>query len=263
MFFQRGDREGSVYISRLEAVGQVIGGRRALFAALLIVASVFVGTSFTFAPARLDGGLIGFVRGMTGGSAAPPTLGAANGLPISVPLKNDIGLLLYRNAKTRPAVVDFYVQLTGSADIANIIIKVANRYNVPLSLAFALAWKESKFSPTAVNYNGDSVDRGLYQLNSLSFPNLTPAEFYDPQLNAERGLHYLSSCLKSGGNEIVGLAMYNAGTTTVVADGTPRTTLDYISTILRYEDGIISDFQSTVLRQSAALRVIKTAEAKG
>lgn len=263
MLFQRSDREGSVCISRLEAVGQVIGGRRALFAALLIAASVLVGTSFTVAPARLAQGLVGFVRGLTGEVTVQPTLRAAKGLPVTVPLKNDIGLLLYRNPGTRSSVVDFYTQLTGSAAIANIIIKVASRYNVPLSLAFALAWKESRFSPEAVNYNGDSIDRGLYQLNSLSFPRLTPAEFYNPQINAERGLSYLSACLKNGGNEIVGLAMYNAGVTTVVANGTPQMTLDYISTILSYEDAIIADFQSTVLRQSAALRVITSAKATG
>jgi len=191
--------------------------------------------------------------------AADPT----QGLPIEVPANKDVGLMLYRNPKTAQKVVDFYTNLSGSAEIANIIIKVSNKLNVPLSLAFALAWKESRFSPGAVNFNGDSVDRGLYQLNSLSFPSLKSQEFYDPLVNAERGLGYLSSCLKTGGNEIVGLAMYNAGMSRVVADGTPRITLDYISTILKYQDAVITEFQASVLQKADVLQVMKSAQQAG
>jgi hypothetical protein len=190
-----------------------------------------------------------------------PKANPDQGLPVEVPLNKDVGLTLYRNAATREKVVDFYRELSGSDAISGIIIKVANRYSVPLSLAFALAWKESKFDPDAVNYNFGSVDRGLYQLNSLSFPDVTPKEFFDPTINAEKGLGYLSHCLKVGGNEVVGLAMYNAGMSRVYRDGTPRVTLDYISTILKYQDAVITEFQHTLLKQADVLKVIHAAPA--
>lgn len=194
---------------------------------------------------------------------AQPKANPHKGLPVVLPLNKDIGLALYRNTTTRPKVVAFYSDLAGSPHIARIVLKVANQFNVPLSLAFALAWRESKFSPRAVNYNGNSVDRGLYQLNSLSFPEVTPREFFDPTINAEKGLGYLSQCLKAGGNEVVGLAMYNAGMSTVYRNGTPRVTLDYISTILKYQDAVLTEFQHRLLKQAAVLRAIRSAnEAK-
>ncbi len=174
-----------------------------------------------------------------------------------------MGLTLYRNPKTQDRVVGFYADLAGSPELATTIIKVANKVDVPLSLAFALAWKESNFSPSAVNYNGGSVDRGLYQLNSLSFPNLAPDAFFDPSTNAEKGLSYLSECLKEGGNEIVGLAMYNAGMARVVENGTPRETLDYISTILNYQSAVEAQFETAMLKSGMAPSVLARLAAQG
>ncbi len=160
----------------------------------------------------------------------------------------DLGLAMYRNPRTRDKVVDFYTDLTGSEEIAGVITEVAAKYDVPFSLAFALAWRESKFSPVAVNFDDGSTDRGLYQLNSLAFPDLRESDFFDPRQSAERGLSYLSLCLKNGGNEIVGLAMYNAGMSRVLQDGTPRSTLDYISTVIRYQDEMNAQLEAAVVR---------------
>lgn len=255
MFFQRGVYE-SARLPRVGSTAELFQGRRLLLFAI-VSAAVVVAAAGIF---MINHGIISVPYGM--GSVQPQAAHVKadprQGLPIEVPLNKDIGLTLYRNPTTRDKVVGFYTNLSGSAEIAQIVIRVANRFNVPLSLAFALAWKESKFVPTAVNYNGNSVDRGLYQLNSLSFPTVKPQDFFDPAINAEKGLGYLSQCLKDGGNEVVGLAMYNAGMSRVFQDGTPRVTLDYISTILKYQDAVITEFQNTLLHQSDVLKVVQT-----
>lgn len=254
MFFQRGVYD-TAEVSRVDSIAGFLQGRRFRFFFVAGAAVAVLGTAIVL----INNGIISMPTTV---SAAPPKTAHVQadphqGLPIEVPLNKDVGLALYRNPATKDKVVSFYTNLAGSPEIAQIVIRVANRYSVPLSLAFALAWKESKFVPTAVNYNENSVDRGLYQLNSLSFPNVTPKEFFDPTINAEKGLGYLSQCLKDGGNEVVGLAMYNAGMSRVYQDGTPRVTLDYISTILKYQDAVITEFQSTVLKQPEVVSAVR------
>jgi hypothetical protein len=256
VFFQRGVYE-SARGPRVDSIAELFQGRRLLFFFIASAAILTAAAGYFL----IDNGIISLPNGLSPASQQATRVQAdpKQGLPIEVPLNKDVGLALYRNPTTRDKVVSFYTNLAGSAEIAQIVIKTANGLNVPLSLAFALAWKESKFEPTAVNYNGNSVDRGLYQLNSLSFPTVKPQEFFDPATNAEKGLGYLSQCLKDGGNEVVGLAMYNAGMSRVFQDGTPRVTLDYISTILKYQDAVITEFQSTLLKQKDLVRVVHTA----
>lgn len=186
------------------------------------------------------------------------------GGPISKPLltqlgveingSEDLGLKLYRHPESREIVIDFYSRLTGMKTITGAILEYSDRYSVPLSLAFALSWIESGFSPGAVNRNSSSVDRGLFQLNSKSFPGLTEQDFYNPQVNAQIGLQYLSKCIELGGNEIVGLAMYNAGRTRVEKGGTPLMTLDYISRILDYQAYLEQEFEKKVYLGRLVLR---------
>jgi len=212
----------------------------------------------------LGGGAVAFVQSGLARSINLIALFSRRGVvPRQLPPGEDIGLALYRNPKSQDRVKSFYAELTGSPELATTILKVANRQDVPLSLAFALAWKESNFSPTAVNFNGGSVDRGLYQLNSLSFPNLTTDAFFDPRQNAQEGLSYLSECLKDGGNEIVGLAMYNAGMARVVENGTPRETLDYISTILNYQSAVEAQFETAMLKSGMAPSLLARSAVSG
>lgn len=153
----------------------------------------------------------------------------------------DPGLALFRNPVTKETTVRFFENLTGNKKIADIILIYADQNDVPLNLAFSLAWAESGFYPSAVNKNYSSVDRGLFQLNNLSFPHLKEEDFFNPGVNAKYGLAYLKNCLSMGGNYIVALAMYNAGSYRVEANGTPRGTLDYIAKILDYMERVDTD----------------------
>lgn len=148
------------------------------------------------------------------------------------------GLVLYRSAAGHDDVLWFYTHVTGDEYIARIIVDNADKNNIPLSLAFALAWEESHYQQKAVNKNASSIDRGLYQLNNKAFPKLTEEEFFNPETNARYGLAHLCYCLDLSGNEVTALAMYNAGTTKVRNDKTPQKTLNYVSDILSYKEGL-------------------------
>ncbi len=188
----------------------------------------------------------GSVEVMTGLPAMD--LHREEGLPVDLSIKEDLGLYLYRNPITRERVVDYFTDLTGSRKLTDIILRYSDINNLPLSLSFALAETESSFNPSAVNRNSTSVDRGLFQLNSRSFPSLSPDDFFDPEINARYGLKYLKECLDQGGNIIVGLAMYNAGKTRVANHGTPRMTLDYIARIMESQEEINADIEASMVK---------------
>ncbi|MFP4618644.1 MAG: lytic transglycosylase domain-containing protein, partial [Spirochaetaceae bacterium] len=136
------------------------------------------------------------------------------------------------------AAVQFFEDLAGSRELAEIMLMEAEKHSIPAPLLFALVRAESSFNPWAINKNAGSVDRGLFQLNSRSFPALAESDFFDPRVNAEYGAAYLRACLDAGENEVVALAMYNAGKRRVDTHGTPKMTLNYIAKVLDYRDKI-------------------------
>jgi hypothetical protein len=156
----------------------------------------------------------------------------------------DIIQELYQDAESRDRVIDFFAKICDSREIAEVILANADKYNIAPALALALAWEESRLNPHAVNNKNrdESIDRGLFQLNNRSFPRLEIQAFFNPELNAHYGMGHLRYCLDTGGSEIVALAMYNAGTVRVRYSGTPKSTLDYISRILKNRNEIEGRF---------------------
>lgn len=165
-------------------------------------------------------------------------------------ITEDPGLSLYRNKITKNKVINFYTQITNSEKIAKTICNYADIYNVPLSLAFSLSWAESRFNPNAVNKNLSSIDRGLFQLNSKSFPQMNEKDFFDLEINVKNGVKHLKYCLDVGKNEIVALAIYNAGRTRVTTTGAPKITLDHISNILGKNRSINEQFETKVINNN-------------
>lgn len=160
----------------------------------------------------------------------------------------DRGLNLYRQAQTRPIVEWFYTRWTGNRDIALAILENADRNNISVSLAFSLAYVESNFRPRAINYNTNStIDRGLFQLNSASFPRLSEKDFFNPVVSARYGVSYLRYCIDMGGNEKTGLAIYNAGLARVKSNRTPAKTVKYVEKISRYRARLENAFTSDVV----------------
>jgi hypothetical protein len=148
-------------------------------------------------------------------------------------------------------VLNFFSELTGSSYVANSIMIAASEHSIPFALAFAIAYEESRFKPRAthVNKNG-SVDRGLFQLNSGVHLDIELARFFDPDVNAKRGLRYLRSCLEETGSVAAGIAAYNAGLGRVDARNvTPRSTVEYVGRVFEYRDEIEEMFRETVSKQ--------------
>jgi soluble lytic murein transglycosylase-like protein len=149
-------------------------------------------------------------------------------------VEQDPILEAYRNLALREWVVNFFGDYTGSTELAAVVLSNADVFDVPPALAFALCWEESQYKTRAVNRSNrnKTVDRGLFQLNSASFPKLKEEDFFNPGINAWYGLSHLRWCLDYAGTEVAGLAMYNAGSNRVKSNETPKRTLDYISRIL-------------------------------
>ena len=159
----------------------------------------------------------------------------------------DISLILYGREESREALIDFYAGVAGSREIAEMILHYSEAHGVSASLAFSLAYAESSFLPRAVNRNTGSIDRGLFQLNSRSFPDMTEAEFFDPEINIDTGIGYLRYCLDVGRNSVTALAMYNAGRTRVTERGAPRVTLDYIAKILTFQQDLEDRIETSLV----------------
>lgn len=150
--------------------------------------------------------------------------------------------------------LDYFTERTGSRELAAVIIEAADMYEIPRTLALALAYKESSFDPRQVSANSKSVDRGLFQLNSLSFPHMSDEEVFDPRINAQTGMAYLRYCWNRGGNETVALAMYNAGPTRVEDRGTPVFTMNYIHKIYQFKDSYDRELERRMLFDPQSLR---------
>lgn len=160
----------------------------------------------------------------------------------------DKGLTLYRQSMSKSSVEWFYNKITKDKDITRAILTEAEKNDIPLSLAFALAYTESKYKVEAVGYNTNgTVDRGLFQLNSNSFPNLTEEEFFDPYTSAKYGMQHLKQCLRMAGNSVSALAMYNAGMGRVSSNKTPQATLNYIGKIISYQNKLDELFTDQVV----------------
>jgi soluble lytic murein transglycosylase-like protein len=172
--------------------------------------------------------------------------------------REDAILAAYRNEIQQQWVVAFFAGvlkpagfLAGSpaSETAAVILANASAFDISPSLAFALCWAESRFNPAAVNRtnrNG-SIDRGLFQLNNFSFPKLEEADFFNPSVNAYHGMAHLRWCLNAGGSVVAALAMYNAGTGRVKAEGAPKQTLDYVSGVLEFQWKLEDAFASLPL----------------
>lgn len=166
----------------------------------------------------------------------------------------------FHDPEYRQWVMDFFSNICINQEVVLAILENSEKFNVPPALAFAVCWEESRFNPNAVNrYNHDeSIDRGLFQLNSRSFPNLDNAGFFDIKNNVYYGIGHLKYCLDVGGSEVSALAMYNAGTGRVRTYGAPEVTLNYISRILDNKSKIENQFNMRLNKKEE----IRIAEAR-
>lgn len=167
----------------------------------------------------------------------------------------DLILDAYRNYVYHDKVIAFFGAIVNSNELAALILQEAEIHNVSPSLVFALSWEESRFNQKAVNRNvNNSIDRGLFQLNSSSFPKLKESDFFDPEINTRNAMAHLKWCLDYANSEVAGLAMYNAGLNRVRNGTTPKKTLDYVSRILRnssrIEEFFLNELDAWILAEA-------------
>ena len=142
----------------------------------------------------------------------------------------------YAKAVEQDAERRFYSNLVrGNERIVEAVYTYATDLNK--DLVFALLLNESNGKPNALNKNLDpisgevvSIDRGLFQLNSLSYPNLTEEEVYQIETNVKYGIAHIRGALhRRGGNVREALWEYNAGANRSVP---PSKTIKYAKDII-------------------------------
>ena len=166
--------------------------------------------------------------------------------PLVLNLQESPSLILsaYRDPVLEKAVILFFEDLIGYRRVAEVILLYSSEFDVSPALAFALSWEESRYNSKAINHNkNDTVDRGLFQLNNASFPQLPIDDFYDPAISARYGISHLRWCLDATSSEVAALAMYNAGMSRISSSGAPKHTLNYVSRILKRERSIDALFE--------------------
>lgn len=151
----------------------------------------------------------------------------------------DVNLLIEK--LNQEQVINFYTEYTGNKKISESIIAWATYYHIPINLCFALCYVESAgFNIVAFNnnYGKDgkllSVDRGLFQLNSIYF-KLTINQFFDIDINCKNGIRYFSECYNQTDSVPLALIAYNMGIVKASLGLVSKMRELYVDKILNYE----------------------------
>ncbi len=173
----------------------------------------------------------------------------------------------YRSDATHEFVPEFLfsvverqarVSRNRAAELVSPILYYAEVEEIPLSLAISVAAVESGFRPSVQFVNSNSsVDRGLFQLNSKSFPHLSNKDFFVPDINAMHAMRHLRYCLRVAKNDyLTAMAIYNAGWSRVRDDRIPESTKVYVQRISDYRQRLIADFRDYAERKMASVAAL-------
>jgi soluble lytic murein transglycosylase-like protein len=125
------------------------------------------------------------------------------------------------------------------AYLAEIITEAAKQHGVDPNLVAAMAFKESRFNPTAVSRIGAE---GIMQLKPKTARYLGVKDSFDPKQNVFGGAKYLRKMLdRFDGNIDLALAGYNAGPERVAKEGPNATAeaTEYVATVKRYYEAAL------------------------
>ena len=143
-----------------------------------------------------------------------------------------------------PTKFNFYYNITQNREVADTIIRYAIEYDIPLHLAFSIAYVESRFIPTALSpTNGNGTrDWGLFQLND-GHRNWTRAQYFNIEKNTREGLSYFRFCLDNTSSYVEAIGAYNRGLRGVQINGVPQR---YVEMVLEYESFLDEKFNAYI-----------------
>lgn len=101
-----------------------------------------------------------------------------------------------------PEEIDEYPNIPLDKDLKNYIVAKCNDAGIPPEILFAMAWKESNYTPTA---KSSTNDYGLLQINKCNFDNLANAlnidniceDIYNPYINVDCSIYILKDILNN------------------------------------------------------------------
>ena len=137
----------------------------------------------------------------------------------------------------------------GDIPFAECFIRSAERYDVDVELAIAVAIVESSLNPDAVS-SSDAI--GVMQIKwplTAEHLGITQRELlFDPCVNIDAGISYLKELLElnanseSGEPEVQALASYHLGPTTIAnAETLPAQAVDYAKAVFKQRDTLLLD----------------------
>ena len=170
-------------------------------------------------------------------------------------LSSDInGLLLDDFSEKQVSdILSFYTGFAKDSNIAETILEECLKKEVPVNLAFSLAWAESSFNSRAFNVNNNgSVDRGIFQLNNSYRQQWSVDSFYNIHKNIKEGVRYLKKCLNDTNGDVAkALGAYNAGLRASMNNALPERTQRYIEKILTKEAFLDDQIRTVISRNDS------------
>lgn len=148
----------------------------------------------------------------------------------------------------------------GDIPFAECFIRSAERYDVDVELAIAVAIVESSLNPDAVS-SSDAI--GVMQIKwplTAEHLGITQRELlFDPCVNIDAGISYLKELLElnanseSGEPEVQALASYHLGPTAIAnAETLPAQAVDYAKAVFKQRDTLLLDPAQSEPAETAA-----------
>lgn len=115
---------------------------------------------------------------------------------------------------SQPTTSDFSGFTTAPVpqEYSQTILEASKRYGVRPQVLASLLFSESGFNPKAINANDpSSIDRGIAQINTKAYPNISDEQAYDPNFAIDFAARTLSENQKHFGDINRAIAAYNVG----------------------------------------------------
>ena len=188
------------------------------------------GGSYTVRP----GDTLGAIASRHGYSVS--ALAAVNG--ISNPNRISVGTVLSLPGSAPGATTNVsYSAPSSSGEIATLLERHAARYGVPLALARAIAWQESRWNQSARSHVGAVGVMQLMPATARWFGPAVLGRKVDPSNvndNIETGVAYLGWLLRNAGNTRTAIGGYYQGLASLRQRGPYDDTTAYINSVVGY-----------------------------